>query len=234
LRLDDLSPYLAIAVYPAIVMFVFDWWGAVRRAREDKSFALRPEIKKKRETTGRYLFFFKFAILLLALWKLSGWRPLHNLLWVSTDSRSLLRLIVSGFAAGTIALACRRIFSMLSPRAAEDEKVSSYLEGPIVLWLGVFLAGGFAEEFWRAFAITSFVQSDHSAVSSDLVTALAFSFAHLSGLPPRILPGGFVAEAVVGLILGATFLWSGSVISPCLASILYYTVNLLILRKRSE
>jgi CAAX prenyl protease-like protein len=230
--LDDSIPYLALAVYPAIVMFVFDWWGSFRWARKSKSFIYPPEIRKKRETTGRYLFFLKFAVLLLALWCLSAWRTWHRLVAVPVDPRSFLQLIAWGGAAAIMALAFSRVSAMVSPRVAASENASSYLEGPVPLWIGVYLIGGFSEEFWRAFVIASFVQSGHSAAYSNLAAALAFSLAHLSGLPPRILPGEFVRESVVGLIFGGLFIWHGNLISPCCASVLYYTASLLVLRRR--
>lgn len=101
-------------------------------------------------------------------------------------------------------LACRHGISLLSPRAAEAEKNEYFMHGPVVLWLAIFLAGGFVEELWRTLCIIAFQQNDYSAASVILLTAFCFGFAHLSGFPSRIAPivVSLGAEVMIGAMLG--------------------------------
>jgi hypothetical protein len=60
LFLSEINTSLALISYPAIVILVFNWWGAgARWASENKSFFMPPDLRIKAERTGRFLFFFK-------------------------------------------------------------------------------------------------------------------------------------------------------------------------------
>ena len=66
-----------------------------------------------------------------------------------------------------------------------------------------------------------------------VLAAVAFSIAHVSGLPARVAPGISVvfAEMLVGLILGALFLWSGNIVVPFVSSIVYFISTFFIQRR---
>jgi len=102
-----------------------------------------------------------------------------------------------------------------------------------VLWLAIFLVGGFAEEFWRATCISSFRTNDFTAAQANLLTACAFSIAHVSGLPERVAPGvpSLLAEAMIGLLLGGLFIWSGTLTAPYFASVTYFVLNFFFVRR---
>jgi len=131
-------------------------------------------------------------------------------------------------------LAFRHAFSVLSPIAESVENNEYFLRGSPVLWVLVFLTGGIVEEFWRAVCIVSFQGNGYSRSSVLLLTAFAFALAHTCGLPSRISPGipSVLTEIIVGLMLGGLFMWSGNLVTPCVASIIYFTVSFFLVRKR--
>jgi len=137
-------------------------------------------------------------------------------------------------AGGLFVLACRHALSALSPSAASAENNEYLLRGPIVLWLTIFLTGGIVEEFWQAVCIVCFTENGYSRISVLLLTAIAFSLAHSAGLPSRIAPGmvNLFAETLVGLMLGGLFLWSGNLVTPCVASVIYFTSSFFLVRRR--
>lgn len=229
-----LTLYLVLAAYPLIVILVFDWKTA-GWASKNRSFFLPPDLKAKAEKQGRFLFFIKFALLLILLRVVAG-RDLWHVVPIMTNSRSSPVLIAWGVIGGAMMLACRYFFSALSPGVALTGKNEYFLRGPATLWLAVFVMGGFVEEFWRGFCIMTGQGNDFSSASSNLMAAIAFSIAHSGGIPSRI-PGGLASigtEIIIGLMLGGLFIWSGSVLPPYLASVVYYTSNFFIVRSRSD
>lgn len=223
--------YLALAAFPGLVIFVFDWWNA-GWASKNRSFLLPPELKKKREVAGRPLALLRYGLLLLVLRGLAG-RGLWYIVPVPTNIRSFLFFMVFGIAGGLFVLACRHALSALPPSAASAENNEYLLRGPSILWLTIFLAGGLVEEFWQAVCIVCFTENGYSRISV-LLTGFAFSLAHSGGLPSRIAPGmvNLFAETLVGLMLGGLFLWSGNLVTPCVASVIYFTSSFFFVRRR--
>ena len=224
--------YLTLAAYPALVIFVFDWWNA-GWASKNRSFFLPPELKKKREEAGRPLALVRYALLLLVLRGLAG-SGLWYTVPIAKHLREFFFFAVSGIAGGLLMLAFRHAFSLFSPSAAVAENNEYLLRGSAVLWVAIFLIGGLVEEFWRAVCIVSFEENGYSKASVILLTALAFSLAHMGGLPSRIAPGiaSLVAEVIVGLMLGGLFIWSGNLVTSCFASVTYFTFSFFRVRRR--
>ena len=224
--------YLALAAFPGLVIFVFDWWNA-GWASKNHSFFLPPELKKKREQAGRPLALLRYGLLLLVLRGLAG-SGLWYIVPFATNLRTFLFFMVWGVAGGLFLLACRHALSALSPSAASAENNEYLLRGPSILWLTIFLVGGIVEEFWQAVCIVCFTDNGYSRISALLLTAFAFSLAHSAGLPSRIAPGmvNLFAETLVGLMLGGLFVWSGNLITPCVASVVYFTSSFFHVRRR--
>jgi membrane protease YdiL (CAAX protease family) len=221
--MSNFRVYLALAAYPLIGIFVFDWWNC-GWASEHHLIILPPDVKRKREDAGRHLILAKYALLLVTLRLLVGpdvWRivpiPTH---WPSWGSS-----VATGIACGALMLVVQHFLFSLRPGAALMHRNEYFLHGSVGLWLAILSAGGFAEEFWRALCIASFAQDNHSALLANLMTAIAFALARQSGLPSRAAPGlaNAGAEVVMGLVLGALFIWSRSLATPCLANLIYYT-----------
>jgi len=115
---------------------------------------------------------------------------------------------------------------------SQSEAIDYSLRGGIAIWLVIFAIAALAEESWRAMCVSSF---HYGPIAGNVAAAACFSLAHMSGLPPRIPQGLSIAtfEVVVGLILGATFMTTGSVLSPVLASLVYYISNYFWIRHRN-
>jgi hypothetical protein len=195
---------------------------------------LPPEMARQREETGRPLQLVKYGVLLLAL-RVIGSNRLWHMVPFAMRSPTWVALVAPGIAGGILLLALHSLLSSLFPGAFLSLKNEYFVRGSVSLWLTVFLVGAPVEEFWRAVCISGLLQNDHSALSADMSTAIAFSIAHQTGLPSRIAPGLGIAgfEVVVGLTLGALFMWSGNVVVPCLASVIYYVSSFFLDRRRS-
>jgi membrane protease YdiL (CAAX protease family) len=190
-----------------------------------------PALLRKAEHSGRFLFFLKYTILLLALRLIVG-RNFWRIVPIKLPSHEIMIVIGIGIIVGLLAFACRRLLVVISPTIAGTEAQDDLLRGPLALWLVIFVFGAFTEEVWRALCILALQQNGYGVTWALLLPAFAFAVAHLSGLPPRI-PGGLeniVPEAGIGFILGALIVWSGSILPASLASMIYYTSNVFWLR----
>lgn len=224
--------YIALFAYPALVIFVFDWWNAGWGSKH-RSFFLPPELKKKREEAGRPLALVRYALLLLVLRGLAG-SGLWYMVPVARHLREFFFFAGFGVAGGLLLLAFRHALSVVSPSAASAENIEYLSRGTSVLWLAIFLTGALAEEFWRAVCISCFQENGYSRVSVLLLTSFAFSFAHLSGLPSRIGPGmiGLLIETAIGMMLGGLYIWSGNLVTPVVASAIYFVSSFFLVRTR--
>src|SRR4029077_3558576 len=104
-RLSEFGAYVAVAAYPIIGIFVFDWWNA-GWASEHHSFNLPLDLKKKREDANRPLLLVKYFLLLLALRCLTG-GDIWRLFPIATHLKQLLVPVVWGIGGGTAMLAFR-------------------------------------------------------------------------------------------------------------------------------
>jgi membrane protease YdiL (CAAX protease family) len=232
LLLNEPVCYLALAAYPALVLFVFDWWNAGWGSK-NRSFFLPPELKKKTEDANRPFALVRYALLLLVLRGLAG-AGLWYIVPIPTRFREFFFFVGLGIAGGLVMLAFRHAFSISSPIADLVENHEYFLRGSTLLWVVIFIIGGVVEEFWRAVWIVSFRENGYRTSSVLLLTALAFALAHLCGLPSRINPGipSLLAEIMVGLMLGGLFIWSGNMVAPCVASVIYFTLSFFLVRRR--
>jgi len=232
--MTDLKDYLALAAYPIIGIFVFDWWGA-RWAAEHHKMVLPTDIARKVEEIGRPLQFLRFALLFAALRAIAGSR-FWSIVPIAGHVHSWHVLVLAGAIGAATMLLSRQTVAYYSRNSVYPESNEYLLRGSAALWLAVFLIGGFVEEFWRALCIVAFEQSNYNAASIILMTAVAFSIAHQSGLPSRIAPGlsNAGAEVLLGLILGVLFAWSRSLVPPYVASVLYYSANFVLTRRAAS
>lgn len=195
---------------------------------------LPPEIAIKGEESGRPLILAKYAFLLVVLRCLIGNR-LWRIVPIFVHSRPWLVLLASGIVCGVVIIGFQTFLSSLSLGVLFPKGNEYFLRGSVSLWLTIFFTGGLVEEFWRAICIVGLVQNGQGPFSANLLTAFAFSVAHQSGLPSRIAPGLGVAaaEVIVGLVLGSLFMWSGNIIAPSLASVVYYISIFFMVRRSS-
>jgi Type II CAAX prenyl endopeptidase Rce1-like len=227
--LTELRSYVLLASYPAIVMFVFDWFSPdTRWAMKNRSRPIPESFKQRGESRGRVLLVFKyFLLLIVTAWLAGGFKRLST----SVVSHRLgFWTYVAGILAGLFTLTFRRVAAS-APSISQFEAEDYSLRGTMSIWLAIFAIGAIAEESWRALCIGSF----HAGPRFGNVAAAAcFALAHMGGLPPRMTRGLSVAavEVLVGLIFGATFMATGNVFSPFLASVVYYTSNYFWIRRR--
>jgi membrane protease YdiL (CAAX protease family) len=232
-KMSDFALYLTVAAFPLIGLFVIDWWNA-GWASEHHVMVLPPDMALKREQSGRPLQLFKYALLLLVL-RLIGGADLWHLVPIRNHSNSWSSLVLFGIIGGTAMITCRRGISLLSRDAADSEKNEYFLRGSSALWFAVFLFGGFVEECWRGFCIVGFQHNGYESPFLLVITSFAFSLAHQTNLPSRIAPGlaNAGADMLMGVILGALFIRSGSIVTPYCASVIYYVYSFLIVRPAS-
>jgi hypothetical protein len=227
--LTELRSYMLLASYPAIAIFVFDIFSQGSRwARKNKSTAVPESLRQQDERRGRVLLLFKYLLLLIVIgWLAGGFKNLSSSI---ASQRFDFRTYFVGILAGLFALAFRRVAAS-APSISQFEAEDYSLRGAMFIWLAIFAVGGIAEESWRALCISSFHEGPRFG---NVAAAACFSLAHMGGLPPRMTRGLSVAavEIVVGLILGATFMATGNVFSPFLASVVYYTSNYFWIRRR--
>jgi membrane protease YdiL (CAAX protease family) len=232
--LSAVRVFLALISYPALIMFISDGTGR-RWVREHRSPFLPPDLREEKERKGRYFLFLKYALLITALFLLAGahpWRTVQS----ASPSRPYSTLILLGVGGGLLLLICKSLLILGSPAFAAADRNHPTLKGSVFIWLAVFVVGGFAEELWQAVCISGLRQNDTSPILAALLTAVPFSVAHLGGSPPRVrgIGGGFSlgGEAVIGFVLGGIFLWSGSLLSLWIASLVYNTSDFYWLRRR--
>jgi hypothetical protein len=225
--LTEFYSYALLAAFPVIGIFVFDWWNSGWH----RSMVLTPEIARKREQAGRPLLLLKYALLLLVMRGLAGDRFWY-VIPVIARTRSESVLVALGIATGLLLFGLRHLLSSVSPASAASEKNEYFGRGSVLTWLAIFLMGGLVEELWRALCIVALGQNSHDFFLANLLTAVAFSVAHQSGHPSRIPPGleNAGTEVVVGLMLGALFIWSGNLVAPCIANVTYYTASFSLVR----
>lgn len=207
--------------YPLVILLIADWAMVWPTRRGNKvSLVLTAEKQTRMEVVGRKLILFRLVILFVILWA-------TNRSLVGDLSRSALMHIPSAAITGlTIASGLLLASRFLSP-------INGYFKGGSNrLWMAVFIVGAVAEEIWRAICIVDFQEIGWSAPATAVVTAVAFAVAHLAGRPSRILPGGFLFEAIVGLGLAVSFIRTGSVVAPIVASLLYFPVSFLLARRK--
>lgn len=103
------------------------------------------------------------------------------------------------------------------------------------MWFLIFVAAGAVEEIWRACCILSLQASDFSSTTAVAATSIAFVFAHMSGVPGRIV--GIREEALwellFGLALGILFVEFGNLTTPYVAALEFNIGNFYLVRGKS-
>lgn len=228
---NELQAYLVLVLYPTICLFVGNWWSVgARWASENRSLLLPPELAAKEDASGRAILPFKYLLLFFLLRIIAGvkvWQALY-----AGVPREWSLFIFWGVAAGLAIFALRRA-SISVFRSIEAAEASDHmLRGSRALWFAILIVGGLSEEVWRGLTIYAFRQNGYAWLSADVMTGCAFAFAHMCGRPARI-PAGDVGgfEVLVGLVMGALFVWSGSLLVPILGNVTYYVSHFLWLRR---
>lgn len=193
-----------------------------------------PSLRDLSERNGRRLLLAKFGMeaIFLYFWARSQSITLQDIGWGIDRS---LRESLLGVIAAAFLISGRLVFEGLNPRVRQLLSQHPLARGPAGFWVIVALVGGAAEEPWRAFSLLALQRVDLGTSSAILVTSLAFSFAHLAGIPARI-PGRPSSWAIWEMALGAFLAWlfltSNSLTAPLIASVIFHLANLYLIRRR--
>ncbi len=222
---------MALAAYPLVGILVFDWWNS-GYASQHHTMILPPDVKVKREIIGRRLILLKYAILLLILWGIAGYDVWRSVL-LPIHREPPIKMLIAGTASGFLMLALHALLSVLVPDVSLSHRNEYFLRGSTSLWVAILIVGAFVEESWQALCIVSFIQNGYSPALICVMTGFAFSLARQSGLPSRIAPGlgNAGSEVLMGSILGAVYVWSGDLIAPTVANMIYYLFGFMIARQ---
>jgi hypothetical protein len=233
-HLSDYFYYAAISVFPVLTILVPEpigfRWGA-----KHKSFYLPPDVKTRSERNGRYLWIIKYVFLSsFIIWMAVRFSLMSQTL--GPRSNQVFLSLAWGMLGGVFLFLFRAGYRIAIPRMHVIELQYPLLEGPKALWLAIFFLGGFSEELWRGFCIAAAYETQRDITHAIIWISISFAAGRLGGLPGRI-HGEVVdvaCEAVTGVFLACLFIFSGSVISTFVASVIYYTAQFYYLRLDSH
>jgi membrane protease YdiL (CAAX protease family) len=116
-----------------------------------------------------------------------------------------------GSAAGLTRAALVSALNIFFPAVRRNPNMDYMRKGSLLFWVPSFFIGAFAEEFWIAICLVSFLQAQYSLGASVGLTVIAFGVVHFRY--------GFWAAtgiAMLGVFSCLLFLWTRSLIATCL------------------
>ena len=119
--------------------------------------------------------------------------------------------VAIGSAAGLMRAVLVSALNISFPAVRRDPNMDYMRKGSLLFWVPSFLIGAFAEEFWIAICLVSFLQAQYSLGASVGLTVIAFGVVHFRS--------GFwavTATAMVEVFSCLLFLWTRSLIASCL------------------
>lgn len=104
---------------------------------------------------------------------------------------------------------------------------------PILKIFIILVLGGFAEEFWRALALTTFDKHGISVGYGIFLTSVFFGIGHVTSYRSfGYVLGKMLAPAILGVVLAILFLWSRSLFTPFVIHVLLNSASALMGRRR--
>jgi CAAX prenyl protease-like protein len=229
--LSDLVYYATILVFPILTILVPEPTGA-RWAAQHNAFYLPPDIKARSEKNGRYLWVIKYLFLFLFV----RWMALHYSLMSQSLGSRFNRVFLSltwGILGGVFLFLFRAAYRVVVPGMRPIERQYPLLAGSAGLWLVSFVLGGLSEELWRGFCIAATYETQRDMTHAIIWISISFAVGRLGGLPGRIHGevADVISEVITGAFLACLFIFSRSVISTIVASVIYYTSLFYYLRR---
>jgi hypothetical protein len=229
---NELEAFVALISFPASTFLLPEptgfAWGM-----KNNSPILPPDVRKRSEKIGRYVWIFRYAVLIGWVLFLSHKFSAGISFLLPTTSSALRNFLLGSFAGGGL-LICRSFLRFVMPALPYIERQYSLLEGPESLWFAIIAIGGLSEELWRALCILCLERTADNAFFPIVATSAAFAIGRLGGIPGRgsgeVVDVG--SEFMTGLLLGGLFIWSGSVLAASSANIVYYASSFFYLRRR--
>jgi Type II CAAX prenyl endopeptidase Rce1-like len=207
---------------------IFTW---VRR--HGKGALPQAELAAAAENRAWYFFQISIVVCVLCLW--ARYHP-SLLAQLSLGTKNAVRCSTAGIVAGSLLLLAR--FAYVSHPRHRTSRLTEhpFTRGSVRTWFLIFVAVGALEEIWRASCILSLQVNDSSSTTAIAVTSIAFVFAHMSGVPGRIV--GIQEEALwellFGLALGILFIAFGNLITPYVAGLEFNIGNFYLMRGKTR
>lgn len=219
-----LTAYLALASFPLAYLLAFNpvrfFWGL------HHGFETMPvQVRDKAESVDRYLYFVLYAltaVFIVGLMLRNGIPAAHVGLRLDHWGRD----VAIGVAAGVLLVLLQSLIDGFLPKGAQPKTTDRFQRRSAGLWMLVFFAAAFAEEFWIAFCLVSMMATGHSRTISVTVMAVVFGAVHLAY---RL--SGALSVAVRGVISALLFIWLGSLIPMVLFHLMGDLGNLYWLRR---
>lgn len=233
--------YAALLALPAIMLLVpepVDLSWVIRHTTLATGVASMPaEVKERSRRNAYYLSFLQYALLCTLLWVLMA-RYSVSTLSIGLSLRHWETFGAIGVAAGSGLLA----YSGLVTRVLRRPTAGSPPRYPFVL-IGrsdgqkilLFVAGSFAEEFWRAFCLVCFLRLGHGVVFAVVATSLVDALCHREGTDTFFMKVGRIwAHSISGAYSAVFFLWFHSIVVTWVAHLLYNSVRTYQARRTRE
>jgi membrane protease YdiL (CAAX protease family) len=204
-------PYLALVIFPLVIFVPFNplrfRWGYQHGFEQ-----IPQELQEKFERVDRCITYPFRAALLIALIVAFTYHSRIPAIRLGLSWDHWRANATIGVCAGLLRFVFLGLAWRFIPLRKDVLANSSHdhVRGPVLTWVLLFLLSVFSEELWWALCLVTLRQTNHSAVISVVLTAIAFGLAHF---PHRM---GAVAIACIGAFSGMLFLWRGSLVPPFL------------------
>jgi hypothetical protein len=219
-----------LVVYP-LSMFLLPAPMAFKWMRSHGSEPMPDAMRSALLEDSRIWYFVPLSIVAFVLFLWTLYKPvLHEQLLGAV--KEPLHHSVEGITVAVILMLLRFGYVMQPYFRVNRLQEHSFASGSLTLWLLTFIVAGAVEEVWRACCIFSVQAVGAGSIVSIGGTTLAFVFAHMSGIPGRMvgIREELLWEILFGVALGSLFLWLGNLVAPYVASLLFNVFNLFLIR----
>lgn len=228
------SVYLVLFLYPFVALLVPEpnwlvWWWRTGGS------PMPPELMERSKRNEGNLLLIKFILLILASYFFA------RVVLISFSSLGFRKvqpngLLLVGVLAGALLVGW---VSAMRSAAAKIVKHSNHLQEFLlrestlrVLLINVL--GGFAEEFWRALALTTLDKAGVSIGYEIFFTSVFFGVGHVTSYRSLgYVIGKLLAPTIGGIFLAILFLWTHTLFAPFVVHILLNSGASLVGRRRA-
>lgn len=185
-------------------------------------------VRDKAELVDRYLYFFMYALtagFVVGLMLRSNIRATR----VGLRLEHLGSNVATGIVVGALLVLTQGLANRFLTKSGQPKTTDRFQRGSGELWVLVFLAAAFAEEFWIAFCVVSMRAAGYPETICVAVTASVFGAAHLAY---RV--SGALSVSARGVVSALLFLWLGSLMPMVLFHFIGDLGNLYWLRRSAR
>jgi len=228
--------YVVLIAYPAITLLIYEpnelrWWW-----RTGGGVPMPPKVLERSKRNQGNLLIVKFLSLILAsslLMRSVSVSPASLGLRLRQPTGAVLLGVAGGILFVLETLSLMGLAKKITSRPSDHVPIFVVRESTSKI-ISIIVIGGFAEEFWRALALTAFGRAGFPTEGSVLLTSLFFGIGHvLSFQSLGAAIGRALRPAIGGIFLAALFLWSGTLLAPFIAHIVVNSLAALMQRKHA-